>query len=258
MRLTALCMLVVAAISASAQTASANVTGLRIDNIGIANRVFRMTDNGDLFIDQAGMHMEVTMDVATSSLAGHRLICVLMPESPDGNNFRDRSGDLMSMGAITPASDQASSSVVLPIPYQWVVRDGEKVQSIIFTAMVMDMESEGEPILTHRTIHIDPSQVNVNKNDLPGHMLGQLFGGGGRNSQSSGGGLLGSLFGGPSATTSRDCSACDGLGICPHCDGDGFFNPSLCRKCSRDPGVCRRCRGEGSEEVEVEIHDSLF
>lgn len=239
-----------------------DIKGLRIDNIGISDRLFRMTDNGDLFIDQAGMHLEVTMSVTATGLEGQRLICELMPVSADSNGFRDNMGDLISMCGYTPTSGNSTVSVKIPIPYSWVVRDGEKVQTISFSAMVMNLTNGGDPILAERIINIDPTQVNVNKDDLPGHMLGQLFGGGSGSKSSRGGGglgsLLGGLFGGPSATSTHDCSACDGEGICPHCDGDGFFDPSLCRKCAKDPGVCRRCGGAGTEEVELELHDSLF
>lgn len=276
-RLSVLCVLALAgmtvpadsqtrrAVSGAAQNRTAasgkvDIKGLRIDNIGISDRVFRMTDGGDLLLDQAGMHLEVTMNVATSGLGGQRLICVLMPVSADGNGFRDNMGDLISMRALTPASGSSSSSVKIPIPYNWVVRDGEKLQTISFSAMVMNPAMEENSLMAEQIINIDPTQVNINKDDLPGHMLGQLFGGGSgsKNSRGGVGSLLGGLFGGPSATSTHDCSACDGVGLCPHCDGDGFFNPAICRKCSKDPGVCRRCGGGGTEEVELELHDSLF
>ncbi|MDE5644577.1 MAG: hypothetical protein K2I45_02925 [Muribaculaceae bacterium] len=245
--------------SAGSPAGKAEIKGLRIDNIGISDRVFRMSDNGDLMLDQAGMHLEVTMSLASTGLGGQRVICALMPLSADGYTLRDNMGDLISMRAVTPASGSASSEVKIPIPYGWVIREGEKVQTISFSAMVMYPAAEENSLLAEQTINIDPSQININKQDLPGHMLGQLFGGGsGKSSKGGMGSLLGGLFGGPSATSTHDCSACDGEGLCQHCDGDGFFNPAVCRKCSKDPGVCRRCGGAGTEEVEVELHESLF
>lgn len=246
--------------ASSSTAATVKIESLRIDNIGISDQLFRMLDNGGLFLDDAGMHLEVTMKVTAKGVAGERLICCLEPLSPDGNGFRDGQGDLISMRGYTPTSQNATFTIKIPVPYHWVIREGEEVHNLSFAASVIIPMRGENGIMTDQTINIDPAQVNVDKDQLPGHLIGQLFSGGsgGKSSKSGAGSLLGSLFGGPSATTTHDCSACDGEKICPHCDGDGFFNPDVCRKCSRNPGVCRRCGGSGTEEVEMELHDSLF
>ncbi len=41
-------------------------------------------------------------------------------------------------------------------------------------------------------------------------------------------------------------------------DGDGFIDPSSCRKCSQHPGICRRCHGKGEEEVEIRESGGWF
>ena len=66
--------------------------------------------------------------------------------------------------------------------------------------------------------------------------------------------MLGSLFGSSDAESTQPCTACDGTGICPHCDGDAYFDPSSCRKCAADPGICRRCKGTGSITIEYDIY----
>lgn len=238
---------------------SVKINGLRIDNIGISDHIFRQTDNGDLFLDQAGMHLEVTMNVTAKGVAGERLICCLEPLSPDGNTFHDNQGDLISMRGFTPTSGSTTTAIKIPIPYNWVIREDEKIQTISFLASVLIPMRGENGIMAEQTINVDPTQVNVDKDQLPGHLIGQLFGGSSsKNSQSGIGSLIGSLFGGPTATSTRDCSACDGMGICPHCDGDGFFAPDICRKCAKNPGVCRRCGGSGTEEIEMELHESIF
>jgi primosomal protein N' len=48
-----------------------------------------------------------------------------------------------------------------------------------------------------------------------------------------------------------DCPACDGLGICPHCNGsmyseDGNMDDGYrCPHCRKFPGKCSCCEGTG-------------
>ncbi|MDO5527692.1 MAG: hypothetical protein Q4F85_16595 [Prevotella sp.] len=48
----------------------------------------------------------------------------------------------------------------------------------------------------------------------------------------------------------------DGTGLCEYCDGDGFLDPSVCRKCAQNPGICRHCQGTGTETVKLDIDRS--
>ena len=105
---------------------------------------------------------------------------------------------------------------------------------------ILDLTSES-PVITEKTIAIDKSNMRIDSNNIAGDAVGSL---------------MGSLFGGGDGTIT--CSSCDGSGLCPYCDGDGFIDPSVCRKCSQHPGICRRCHGSGEEEVEIKESGGWF
>ena len=234
----------------AAQAGTVQFGKMIINNMGGGGRMVRMGDNG-IFLDQTGFCMESEVTLKLNGFNNQRLVLVVMPADVDGNVFEDRRGEMMTMVGFKVMGNQASKTVKVKLPMTWVYENDKKVR-LTFQLSVLDSDVNE---VASKLVTINPTDVNIDRNQLPGKMMGDIFGGG--DDEDGGdlvGGLLGGLFGGPSATQEHLCSACDGTGLCPDCYGDAFFKPSSCRRCGNDPGICRRCKGNKKEKVEVELN----
>jgi len=114
-----------------------------------------------------------------------------------------------------------------------------------------------EPMIGSSVICMDPASIQVDGNAVQGQVLSDMFGGGSMGGMDLGG-LMGAMFGGGTDTAEHTCVKCDGTGVCEYCDGDGFLNPSVCRKCAQNPGICRNCGGSGTTTVKLDIDRSRW
>lgn len=221
--------------------AANSVNSLKIDNIGMGNRMIRIGKSG-IILDDAGLCLEGKVSFSVDGNAGQRLFCILHPVQ-EGGYLKDRKGEVMSVIPFEPSSNAFTGSLPVEIPYSWLgidlMSNKQTAKDITIEVMIVD-PSKDEP-LAEKTILLTDSDINIDHNQMPNHLLGSLFGG-----DSVDGDLI------------SKCSACDGTGICNSCDGDGFIDPSVCRKCSNDPGICRRCKGLGKEGTDVDGGGSIF
>jgi hypothetical protein len=222
---------------------------MKFNNLGMTGRMIRLSDNG-IFLDDAGMHLEGTLTLKVTGMRGQRLICVLSPLDSEGNLLADRRGELCNLTAFKVNSDASTIELPVEVPYTWI-NTKERELSLNFNVTIVNSKVEE---VAQKVIQVAPENVNVNSNDLPSKMMGDIFGGGDGDGGDMLGGLLGGLFGGSDATSEHICSACDGTGLCSNCYGDAFFDPSQCRRCAQDPGICRRCKGAKKEKVDIDIN----
>lgn len=219
-----------------------------IDNIGINKRLIRLNDNG-LMLDNSGMCLEVNVGIQASGMTGKRVICSVNPLDSDGDILADQLGEAMSLGAITIPRADYTGSIMIPLPYQWVVTDGNKQLRTVnlgVSLLCVGDESLGDS----KNVTLSESDINIDRSKIGDKLIGDVLG----TPDDMLGGFLGSLFDTSDVEATHDCPACDGTGICPYCDGDAFFDPSLCRKCNADPGICRRCKGEGTVTVKYDVY----
>lgn len=214
--------------------ATVSVNSAVIDNVGLNEPFFRFGDN--LIFDQTGMCMKGFVNVSVEGFAGKRLFCMVEP-IVNGSTMADRSGSCNAVYAFAPSSSSYSGNVAFALPYQWAgLSMNSKVNDDLdlkIQVKILDMTSDN-PVLAEKIIAIDNTNTQVDPNRVATDGLGSM---------------LGALFGGGDGSIT--CTSCDGTGLCPFCDGDGFIDPSMCRKCSAHPGICRRCHGKGEEEVEI-------
>lgn len=227
--------------------ASLQIGRVNVQNVGIGKRLVRLNDSG-IFLDDSGLCLEVSVNFHSSGLAGERVICLLHPLDADGNILGDQSGEAVSLGAVTIPTSNYNGTLVIPMPYQWVLADKDRKQSVSMGVSLACMgdESVGED----KIITLTEAEMNIDRNSIGSKMMSDVFGSPGDMM----GGLFEGLLGGSDAEATQPCSACDGTGICPHCDGDAYFSPSACRKCSSDPGICRRCNGTGKVTVKYDFY----
>lgn len=224
---------------------------MKFNNLGMTGRMIRIGDNG-IFLDDAGMHLEGTLTMKITGMRGQRLICVVAPLDHEGNMLADRRGGLSNLTAFRVNGDAFTKELPVEIPYTWLDLEHERA-SLSFDVTIVNSKLEE---VAKTVIQVDPRNINVNSDQLPSKMMGDIFGGGGGDDGGAGllGSMLGGLFGGSDATSEHICSACDGTGLCAECYGDAFFDPSQCRRCAQDPGICRRCKGAKKETVEIDIN----
>lgn len=233
----------------SAQSALISIGKINIDNLGMNKRMIRFSDNG-IIVDKAGLCVQVNVGIKATGLAGKRLICLVAPLDKDGYMLQDNLGDAESSAAITIPNQNYSGILTVPLPYSWVITDiNRKLESIKLGVSVIcfgddDLTANKEVILTESDINIDRSKLG---SKLMGDMLGFSEGG-------AIGGLLGAFFDSSDAESTETCPVCDGTGVCQHCDGDAYIDPSICRKCHEVPGICRRCKGEGTITIKYDIY----
>lgn len=235
------------AIPAVGYAASLELGRVTVKNVGINKRLIRLNDNG-LVIENAGMCLEVSVDYRSSGLAGSRVICFIHPLDEQGNMLADGTGEAVTLGAVTIPSSNHGGTLVIPMPYQWVLADGQNTKSVKMGVSLVCVGNE--EVGEDKVVTLSEADIQIDKSRLGSKMMSDVLGSPGDVM----GDMLGSLFGGSDAESTQPCTACDGTGICPHCDGDAYLDPSLCRKCSADPGICRRCKGEGTITIEYDIY----
>ena len=231
--------------------ATLSIGKVSIDDIGMSRRLLRMNDNG-LIVDQSGLCLEVSVNINASGIMGKRVICEVVPLSSDGRTWVDAKGEVAAIEGVTVPTNSYSGKVVLPMPYSWIVNeDSQKSKTVCMMVTVACMEEDG--LVESKDITIQESDINIDKKQIGNKLMSDMLGGG-----SGGGGLMEGLIGGlfdtSDAESTEPCPACDGTCVCVYCDGDGFFDPKSCRKCANDPGICRRCKGEGTVTVKYDIY----
>lgn len=228
---------------------SLSVGSVTVDNVGLNKRLIRLDDNG-IIVDNSGMCLEVSVGIKATDMSGRRVLCIVNPLDEDGNTLADRSGEAMSVVAITIPSANYNGKLMVPMPYQWVVTDQTRALNKIklgVSLLCIGDKNSGE----FKIVDLDGSTIKVDRSNMGAKLMGDMFGGSGGGGLGS---LLGGLLGGSDAESTEPCPSCEGTGVCPHCDGDGFLDPKSCRKCASDPGICRRCKGEGTITVKYDIY----
>ncbi len=230
---------------ATVQAATISIGAVKIENMGMNKRMVRINDNG-IFLDNAGMCVEVTVNVTAKGLAGKRVICSVNPLDGDGDILGDNLGEAVSLGAVSIPNDNYACKLVIPVPYTWIDMDSNRKNGIKLgvSAACMDIEDIGEA----KTVVLADSDVKIDRSKLANKMMGDMLGG------DPMGVLISGLFDTSDAESTETCPSCEGTGICPHCDGDAYFDPAACRKCASDPGICRRCKGEGTITIKYDIY----
>lgn len=225
--------------------ATLNVGSVSIDNIGMNKRLIRLNDNG-ILIDNSGICVEVSVGIKAGDLTGHRVLCIVNPLDSEGNILADSNGEAMSATALTIPSVNYAGKVMLPIPYGWL--NSLNNVKLGVSLMCLGNDEVGEM----KVIDLDSNSINIDKSRVGNKLMGDMLGG--SSSGGLGGILMEGLFGGSDAESTQPCPSCEGTRVCQHCDGDGFFDPKSCRKCATDPGICRRCKGEGTVTIKYDIY----
>lgn len=242
----AVCMLFAAQSTVCGQTLE--IGKVSIDNIGLGQRMIRLDDNGGIFLDDAGMCLEVTVGIEAKGLAGKRVFAMVFPLDPDENSMADQNGDAMSVGAVNIPGATYSGKIVVPMPYQWIITEENKKRQAVKMGVALSLFDEEYTV--SKVVDLQESDINIDRNKVGSKLMGDMFGG----SEGLMGSVLDGLFSTSDAEATMTCPACDGTGLCGKCDGMGFFDPTSCRKCSRNPGICTRCKGEGAITVEVDFY----
>lgn len=219
------------------------ISGFQIDNVGMGGNMFRLDGNKYLFLDDLGMHLEGYANVSLPPVSNKRVFCMIMPIL-DGQPLSDDKGICLHIVAF----NSSDGKVKIEIPYFWIA-SGQKEVDMTKKINLKIYESIDKAPLVETTVSLAEMNVKINREGLGEKMIGDMMGG----SSGIGESILEGMFGSGDKIEST-CAACEGEGICPYCDGDGFWTPASCRKCSRNPGICRRCKGTGYEEHEVQIN----
>lgn len=246
MKMKSVCKMAIAAIvftMASIQCeAAVSINSAAINNVGLNETFFRLGEN--LMLENSGMCLKGVINVSVQGMRGKRIFCMVEP-IVNGSTMEDRKGDCNAIYAIQPTSANYAAKVAFAMPYSWMgisFNDRvDKERDIKLQVTILDLNAE-KPVIATKTITLDQSNTRIDPNGIARGGVGSLLGG-----------LLG---GGGDGTVT--CTSCDGTGLCPFCDGDGFIDPSVCRKCSQHPGICRRCHGKGEEEIEIKESGGWF
>ncbi len=232
--------LVIATAQAFAGTIGIVDTG--IYNVCINKRVMRINDNV-VAAELSGIGLEVSVDIATKNMKGQRLLCIVTPLNDDGSPCTDRYGELTSAVAIDIADNDYSDCLKVPLPGHWL--PGQQGQTLTSARLKVTLKSvyDNTPAATKK-YSLDQSKIRIDTQNIGRKFMSDIFSSPG---MSAG---IGSLF--YDQTAQMECRSCDGTMICPSCDGYGFIDPRSCRKCSRDPGICRRCKGLGQEMINID------
>lgn len=233
--------IIVLALPSRINAAGVSVNSVAINSVGLDEHFFRLGEN--LMLEHSGMCLKGHISVSAQGMRGKRLFCMIEPVI-NGSMMEDRNGSCNAIYAFNPSSASYTGKVAFAFPYSWLGMDMNSKPSdqadVKIQVTILDLTSEN-PVITEKTIALDKSNMRIDSNNIAGDAVGSL---------------MGSLFGGGDGTIT--CSSCDGSGLCPYCDGDGFIDPSVCRKCSQHPGICRRCHGSGEEEVEIKESGGWF
>lgn len=237
------------------QTPDVTIGTVKVDDFGVNKLFYRLSDKSDLIIDEAGMCFEMSVTYNARNLNGKRLFCLLTPIDSQGYTYADKVGTASTLQAQDVKSANYNGTFQLALPQQWLVNNDTKNTRQIKLMVELFTLDENE-LSVEKEVVLKGDDLKIDNTNLPGKLMSDLFSSG----DSSGvvGGLLDGLFGGTTASSTQKCPSCDGTRLCQGCDGIGFFYPDECRKCSSHPGICRRCKGSGTETVKVDIHESLF
>ncbi|WP_288145843.1 hypothetical protein [Xylanibacter rodentium] len=233
-----------------------SVTGMVINNVGMGKPVVRMRDAG-IFLSNTGMSLIGTVAMTVKGQAGKRLIMSFDVLDENGEGQADGNGATGYLIPVQVPSNSYSCEVEVRIPYGWIDLQN-KPTSFNFMVSMYDFGSgKEEPMIGSSVICMDPASIQVDGNAVQGQVLSDMFGGGSMGGMDLGG-LMGAMFGGGTDTAEHTCVKCDGTGVGEYCDGDGFLNPSVCRKCAQNPGICRNCGGSGTTTVKLDIDRSRW
>lgn len=238
-----------AGIVMTAMTVSAEgiqIIDASINNVCLNKNMMRMSDRDQLFVDNTGIGMEVSIQTNIQGHAGKRFICIVNPLDEDEELLADSKGEAMNMVGFDVNTNSYSKTIVVPLPQQWLTKCSNGKVNIEVTIVCPNEEGLGEL----KVFNLGQDKINIKRDQLGKKMMNDAFGGSG----GLAGMLLEGLFDTSDATSEEECPSCEGYKICPYCDGDGFFDPSLCRKCQDDPGICRRCKGEGTVTRKYDIY----
>lgn len=236
---------------AGAFAASLAVKDVSVTDVCMNKRMVRLDGNG-IFADNCGMGVVVAVDLSAEGLAGQRVLCVVQPLDDEGDELQDSEGTAMSVIAFNVAGNEENCTVTVPMPHAWVVReDTRNTRRVKFGVSAVAI---GQEIGDERIFTLDESKMKIDNKNLPEKLMSDMMGVESGGSMGMAGALLGSLFDSSDASSEQECPSCEGSRICPHCDGDAYFNPSVCRKCTKDPGFCRRCKGEGTIVRKYDIY----
>lgn len=227
--------------------ASLELGRVYVKNIGLNKRLVRVNDSG-IILEDSGMCLEVSVDYRSTGLAGSRVVCLIHPLDAEGNMLADRTGEAVTLGAVTIPSSTYSGTLVIPMPYQWILADKDKKQYVSMGVSLVCMGDD--EVGDDKIVTLTESEMQIDRSKMSGKMMTDVFG----SPSDIMGSVFGSIFGGSDAEATHPCTACDGTGICPYCDGDAYFDPASCRKCSSDHGICRRCNGKGTVTVELDFY----
>lgn len=230
------------------------VTGLVINNVGMGMPIVRLHDSG-IFLSNTGVSLIGKLSVKVNGLAGKRLIMLFEVLDENGESQSDNYGNTAYAIPLQVSSSSNSYEVEVRIPYGWI--DLEKKPEVLnFGVTMMDFSAdEGKGLVGMSLINMDPASISINHDDVHSQAMSDIFGGGSAGGIDLGG-IVGAMLGGGTDTAEHTCMKCDGTGLCEYCDGDGFLNPSVCRKCAQNPGICRHCQGTGTTTVKLDIDKS--
>lgn len=227
--------------SKDTSTSAARIGDITFNDLTLKNPMFRIGNNGGLVLDQQGMSLRGTIPLTVNGYRGKRIVCLIEPII-EGNYMQDGVGECTALYAFTSTSEQFSGDLTFAIPFQWlgidIYSNVNEPKNLQISVTLADWNAQTP--LASTTFDIDGNSMKLSGNVNPYSMLGELFEGG------TDGNLI------------STCSACDGTGLCNECYGDGYLDPSQCRKCSADPGVCRRCHGTGEEGSTLRESGGLF
>ncbi len=230
-------------VSSSIAGGGVELRNITLDDIGMGGRMMRISDNGNLFIDEAGICLEGHISLRVTGHNGQRLFCIVAPIAGDGELLADNYGEAMNINAFKVNSTQGNK-VRFRIPYTWLDLENKRTQISFYVSVVNADFTE----IGNGTISLDPHKINIDTSNMPERMLGDILGG---NDRFGLGDLFLGMMGANTASIKKQCISCDGSGLCPQCDGMGFFKPSICNRCSHDPGICRRCKGAKIETTRI-------
>lgn len=229
------------------------VTDMVINNVGMGTPIVRLHDSG-IFLSNTGISLIGKLSMKVMGMSGKRLIMMFTVLDENGNEQADSNGSTSYVAPIQVPSSNYSCEVEVRIPYTWVNLE-KRPSALNFEVALLDFTTDKEHrFIGQSAINIDPASVSVNGDAVHNQMINDILGGGSIGGLGVGD-LMGAMFGG-SDTAEHTCVKCDGTGVCEYCDGDGFLDPSLCRKCAHNPGICRSCNGTGITTVKLDIDKS--
>lgn len=230
------------------------VTGMVINNVGMGIPIVRLRNSG-IFLSSTGMSLIGKLSVNVKGQVGKRLIMLFEVLDENGEQQADNYGNTSYAIPLQISKASGSYDVEVRIPYGWMDLQ-KKPEAFNFEVSLLDFTANKDNVLVGiSTINMDPLSISVDGNAAKNQVLSDAFGGGSVGGMDMGS-IMGAMLGGGTDTAEHTCVKCDGTGICEYCDGDGFLDPSICRKCAQNPGICRSCQGTGTTTVKLDIDKS--